>query len=60
MKNIDGKVVSTEWSSIDLDKGTETVHEHKMYVLDDDGEQVVLNKYKDIIKPIKWEKVSTI
>lgn len=60
MKNIEGKVIESEWSEINEDTGIEKVHEHKMYFLNDDGEEVVLNRYKDKVKKIDWIKVSEI
>lgn len=60
MKDIEGKVVKSEWSEINEDTGIEKVHEHKMYFLNDDGEEVVLNRYKDKVKKIDWIKVSEI
>ena len=56
MRNIEGKVIESEWSEINEDTGIEKVHEHKMYFLNDNGEEVVLNKYKDKTKSIIWAK----
>lgn len=60
MRDIEGKVIESEWSEIDTDTGIEKVHEHRMYFLNDDGEEVVLNRYKDKSKSIDWIKVSDI
>ena len=60
MKNIEGKVFESEWSEINEDTGIEKVHEHKMYFLNDDGEEVILDRYKDKIRPIVWPKVSDL
>lgn len=60
MKNIEGKIIESEWSEINKDTGVEKVHEHKMYFLNDDGEEVILDRYKDKTKPIVWTKVSDI
>ena len=58
MDNIEGKVVKSEWSEINEDTGIEKVHEHRMYFLNDDGEEVILDRYKDKTKSIVWTKVS--
>ena len=60
MKNIEGKVIESEWSEINENTGVEKVHEHKMYFLNDDGEEVILDKYKVKTRPIVWTKVSDI
>ena len=60
MDNIEGKVFKSEWSEINEDTGLEKVHEHRMYFLNDDGEEVILDRYKDKIRPIVWTKVSDI
>lgn len=60
MKNIEGKVIESEWSEINEDTGIEKVHEHKMYFLNDDGEEVTLDRYKDKTRQIVWTKVSEI
>lgn len=60
MKNIEGKVIESEWSEINEDTGIEKVHEHKMYFLNDDGEEVTLDRYKDKTRQIVWTKVSDI
>jgi len=58
MRDIEGKVIESEWSEINTDTGIEKVHEHRMYFLNDNGEEVVLNRYKDKTKSIDWIKVS--
>ncbi len=60
MKNIEGKVIESEWSEINEDTGIEKVHEHKMYFFNDDGEEVTLDRYKDKTRQIVWTKVSDI
>ena len=56
MKNIEGKVFESEWSEINKDTGIEKVHEHKMYFLNDDGEEVILDRYKVKTKSVVWTK----
>ena len=58
MKNIEGKVFESEWSEINEDTGLEKVHEHKMYFLNDDGEEVILDRYKVKTRSMVWPKVS--
>ena len=60
MRDVEGKVIESEWSEINEDMGIEKVHEHRMYFLDDDGEEVILDRYKDKTRPIVWTKVSDI
>lgn len=60
MRNIEGKVIESEWSEINEDTGIEKVHEHRMYFLNDNGEEVVLNRYRNIMKKIDWTKVSEV
>lgn len=60
MDNIEGKVFKSEWSEINEDTGLEKVHEHRMYFLNDEGEEVILDRYKDKIRSIVWTKVSDI
>ena len=56
MKNIEGKVIESEWSEINEDTGIEKAHEHKMYFLNDDGEEVILDRYKVKTKSVVWTK----
>lgn len=56
MRNIEGKVIKSEWSEINENTGIEKVHEHKMYFLNDNGEEVILDRYKDKTKSIIWVK----
>lgn len=60
MRNIEGKVIESEWYEINEDTGIEKVHEHKMYFLNDDEEEVVLDRYKDKTRPIVWTEISNI
>lgn len=58
MRNIEGKVLEAEWSEINENTGIEKVHEHKMYILNDNGEEVIFDTFNDKTKSIGWIKVS--
>ncbi len=58
MRDIEGKVIESEWSEINTDTSIEKVYEHRMYFLNDNGEEVILDRYKDKTKSIDWIKVS--
>lgn len=56
----DGQVVRTEYTTINTDTGVTVHHKCNTYLLKDEGEDVVFQKWKREIDPIKWEKVSEV
>ena len=60
MEDIKTKVIRTEYTTLNTDTGEAIIHKCSTYFLNDEGEDVVFQKWKRVKDPIKWEKVSEI
>ena len=56
----EGQVVRTEYTTLNTDTGIAIHHKCNTYFLKDEGENLVFQKRKEEVDPIKWEKVSNI
>lgn len=55
-----GKVVRTEYTTMDTNTGVAVNHKCNTYFLKDGKQEIVFRKRSDEVSPIIWEKVSEV